>query len=199
MRFGAAIARLLRKRSGSSRNTSTLTGHTTSQRLPRPPCLYRQTTAMSRFSFFTSKQCPRDNINNHSVVTVMSYLGVKFLIPGDNESPSWKELLGRKDFVSAIQSTHVLVAPHHGRESGFHAPLFERITPMLTIISDGRVVDTSATSRYSAACKGWVVTRRNGPRTERKSVTTRNDGAIEVVVTPPTYTGQAPILEVIIN
>ena len=124
---------------------------------------------------------------------------MKFLMPGDNESSSWKELLGRQDFVSAIQNTHVLIAPHHGRESGFHAPLFERITPMLTIISDGRVVDTSATSRYSAESKGWVVTRRNGPRTERKSVTTRNDGVIEALVTPPTSTGQSPILEVIIN
>ena len=151
------------------------------------------------FQFFTSRQCPRDNINNHSVVTVMTYQGVKFLMPGDNESSSWKELLGRQDFVSAIQNTHVLIAPHHGRESGFHAPLFERITPMLTIISDGRVVDTSATSRYSAESKGWVVTRRNGPRTERKSVTTRNDGVIEALVTPPTSTGQSPILEVIIN
>ena len=55
------------------------------------------------FQFFTSRQCPRDNINNHSVVTVMTYQGVKFLMPGDNESPSWKELLGRQDFVHAIQ------------------------------------------------------------------------------------------------
>ena len=70
---------------------------------------------------------------------------------------------------------------------------------MLTVISDGRVVDTSATSRYSAESKGWVVTRRNGPRTERKSVTTRNDGIIEVVVKPPTYAGQSPILEVVID
>ena len=151
------------------------------------------------FQFFTPKHSPRDNINNHSVVTVMTYEGVKFLMPGDNEPSSWNELLARQDFLSAIQGTHVLVASHHGRESGYNAPLFKRITPLLTIISDGRFVDTSATSRYSAETKGWVVTRRNGPRTQRKCVTTRNDGVIDVVVTPPTYTGGTPTLEVIIN
>ena len=149
--------------------------------------------------FFTPDKSPRDNINNHSVITVMTYAGVKFLMPGDNEPPSWNEMLSRQDFLSAIQGTHVLVAPHHGRESGYHAPLFSRITPLLTIISDGRVVDTSATSRYSAKTKGWKVSRRNGPRTDRKCVTTRNDGVIDVVVTPPVSTGGNATLEVTIN
>ena len=151
------------------------------------------------FQIFTPVQSPRSNINNHSLITVMTYAGVKFLMPGDNESPSWNEMLSRQDFLSAIQGTHVLVAPHHGRESGYHAPLFSRITPLLTIISDGRVVDTSATNRYSANTKGWKVSRRNGPQVERKCVTTRNDGAIDVVVTPPAYTGGNATLAVTIN
>ena len=151
------------------------------------------------FQFFTPVQSPRNNINNHSVVTVMTYAGVKFLMPGDNEPSSWNELLAKQDFAAAIQGTHVLIAPHHGRESGYHAPLFSKITPLLTIISDGRFVDTSATSRYSAQTKGWTVTRRNGPRTDRKCVTTRNDGVIDVVVTPPVSTGGNATLEVTIN
>ena len=129
----------------------------------------------------------------------MTYAGVKFLMPGDNEPPSWGELLADQNFTSSIEGTHVLVAPHHGRASGFHAPLFERITPLLTIISDGRFVDTSATSRYSAKTKGWKVSRRNGPQVERKCVTTRNDGAIDVVVTPPVFTGGKATLGVTIN
>lgn len=71
---------------------------------------------------FTPRSCPCDNLNNHSVVTVISYAGSKLLIPGDNEPPSWEELLANPNFVSAIQATDVLLAPHHGRDSGFARP-----------------------------------------------------------------------------
>ena len=152
------------------------------------------------FQLFTPVTPPRTNINNHSIVTVMTYQGVKFLMPGDNEPPSWNELLARPEFVTAIKGTHVLVAPHHGRESGYHAPLFKIINPLLTIISDGRFVDTSATSRYSTQSKGWKVSRRNGnPQLERKCVTTRNDGAIDIVVSPSNQPGNVGSMAVTIN
>ena len=152
-----------------------------------------------QFQLFSPFISPRNNINNHSIVTVMTYQGVKFLMPGDNEPPSWKELLERQDFVAAIQGTHVLVAPHHGRESGYHSPLFKIINPLLTIISDGRFVDTSATSRYSAQTKGWKVSRRNGSQVDRKCVTTRNDGAIDIVVSPSNQPGNVGSMAVTIN
>ena len=131
---------------------------------------------------FIPSQASTGNLNNHSVVTVLEYSGVKILIPGDNEPPSWDELLNRPDFVTAIAGTHVLVASHHGRESGFHSPLFDHFHPLITLISDGRVVDTSATARYTNVTQGRPVSRRNGIRQDRKCVTTRNDGNIEVVV-----------------
>ena len=131
---------------------------------------------------FIPSQTSTGNLNNHSVVTVLEYSGVKILIPGDNEPPSWDELLNRRDFVTAIAGTHVLVASHHGRDSGFHIPLFDHFYPLITLISDGRVVDTSATARYTNVTQGRPVTRRNRTRQDRKCVTTRNDGHIEVVV-----------------
>ena len=130
---------------------------------------------------FVPSQASTGNLNNHSVVTILEYSGVKILIPGDNEPPSWDELLNRRDFVTAIADTNVLVAPHHGRESGFHAPLFDHFHPFITLISDGRTIDTSATARYTNVTQGWTVSRRNGARQNRKCVTTRNDGTIEVV------------------
>lgn len=133
---------------------------------------------------FVPKQSSTGNLNNHSVVTVLEYSGVKILIPGDNESPSWEELLGQPQFRSAIANTHVLVAAHHGRESGFHRPLFDYFNPLVTLISDGRVVGTSVTGKYYDVTKGWQVDRRNGTAQERKCVTTRNDGHIEITVTP---------------
>ena len=149
--------------------------------------------------FFVPKQPPTDNVNNHSVVTVMTYAGVKFLLPGDNEPPSWSELLKDKDFVKAIGGTHVLVAPHHGRESGFHGAVFKVIRPLVTIISDGRFVATSATSLYSERTEGWQLNRRNGSSAFRKCVTTRKDGVIDVTVTPSNYTGGRPTLDVTID
>lgn len=135
------------------------------------------------FQFFGPTQNSTANVNNHSIVTVVSYQGVKNLLPGDNEEFSWDELLCDRKFVEAIRGTHILVAPHHGRLSGFHGPLFEYIEPKLTIISDGRVVDTSATSRYSAVTEGWPVQRRSGGQEKRYCVTTRKDGAIDTEIT----------------
>ena len=130
---------------------------------------------------FHPRYCDRSNINNHSVVTIVEYAGVKVLIPGDNEACSWEELLLSPDFLIAVRNTHVLVAAHHGRESGYYAELFEYISPVLTIVSDGRVVDTSATSRYSTKSEGWKVHKRlSGTQETRYCLTTRNDGNIDI-------------------
>jgi len=130
---------------------------------------------------FTPTSCSPSNLNNHSIVTVVTYAGSKLLLPGDNEPPSWEELLARRDFVEAIRGTDILLAPHHGRDSGFCPALFKHIEPRLTVISDGRFCDTSATSRYGNVTKGWKVhRRRKGTSEERKCVTTRNDGVINV-------------------
>ena len=145
---------------------------------------------------FVPRQSATGNLNNHSLVTVLEYSRVKVLIPGDNESASWEELLNRDDFVAAITGTHVLVASHHGRESGFHSPLFDHFTPTITLISDGRTVDTSATSRYASVTKGWSVRRRNGTSQDRKCVTTRNDGTIDVMINSGHPIGS---LDVLIN
>lgn len=132
---------------------------------------------------FHPTQCPTENLNNHSVVTALEYCGVKVLIPGDNEASSWEELLKNPDFRTAISGTHVLVAAHHGREAGFHEPLFSHFHPFITLISDGSFVNTSATSQYDNVTQGWEVSSRsNKPRRQRKCVTTRNDGTIEIEV-----------------
>ncbi len=146
---------------------------------------------------FISTGCSRGNINNHSVVTVLEYGGVKILVPGDNEAPSWEELLKRQDFVTAVKGTHVLVAAHHGRESGFHRPLFDHFLPYITLVSDGRAVDTSATNRYTEVSRGWDVHRRSGSRQKRYCVTTRNDGWLDVEVAP--IPGQVGSLKVTID
>jgi len=129
-------------------------------------------------SFYPSLD--RININNCSHVTVISYAQSKIIIPGDNEPPSWNELLSNTSFVKAIKNADVLLAPHHGRNSGWCKDLFNHFKPSLTIISDGRFGDTSATDRYSNISTGWIVHRRSGGNEKRYCVTTRKDGVIRV-------------------
>lgn len=120
------------------------------------------------------------NLNNHSIVTVVSYAGSKMIIPGDNEPPAWNELLEREDFLQAIKGTDILLAPHHGRESGYSPELFKHINPWLSIISDGRFCETSATGRYGQQTRGLTVNKRSGGTETRKCVTTRKDGVIDI-------------------
>lgn len=129
---------------------------------------------------FASSSCGRSNINNHSGVVVFEYLGVKVLISGDNEPASWKELLTQKEFVEAIEGTDVFMASHHGRESGYCAELFDVITPRLCLISDGRVQETDATSKYSSHATGWTVHSKSVGSKKRYCLTTRSDGYIDI-------------------
>ncbi len=131
---------------------------------------------------FHPKKCATSNLNNHSIVTVLSYAGSKIIIPGDNENASWKELLEDDEFVEAIKGTDILLASHHGRESGFCEELFDHIEPSLVLISDGPETDTSVTDRYYDVTtkEGWNVYKRSSddPPEKRWVLTTRNDKAI---------------------
>jgi len=132
------------------------------------------------FTKFHPKSADTSELNNRSIVVVVEYAESKLLITGDNEAAAWSELLGRHDFRTAIAGTDILLAAHHGRESGYCKELFDHISPKLTIISDGRFCDTSATDRYSKHSSGWMVYKRSGGTERRYCVTTREDGVITV-------------------
>jgi beta-lactamase superfamily II metal-dependent hydrolase len=133
-----------------------------------------------RVKKFFPKRCPDADLNNRSIVTVVSYANTKLLIPGDNEAPSWQELLEGRDFVDELRGTDILLAAHHGREAGFCSELFDVIRPSLTVISDGPAGNTSVTSKYAAVTTGWKCWNRRGGSETRKVLTTRHDGAIVV-------------------
>ena len=126
-----------------------------------------------RIKHFFPTECDTSNINNYSVVTTVEYLGVKIIIPGDNEPVSWTELLRQKDFVDTISNAHILVAPHHGRESGYCVELFEHFRPKMVIASDGPGIGTSATSKYFNMATGWKV-KKTFNRVARKPVMFNN-------------------------
>lgn len=129
---------------------------------------------------FTPTGCSQANINNHSVVAVFEFAGTKALLPGDNEPPSWNELKEKTGFLNSTKNIDVLLAPHHGRKSGFDSETISHFNPRVTIVSDGRHCDSSASQRYSEKSRGWEVYRRSGSKQKRYCLTTRKDGVIVV-------------------
>lgn len=129
---------------------------------------------------FDVKTCPTDNINNHSLIRVLTYEEMKIVFPGDNEKCSFDKLMEDENFVNSTKDADILLAPHHGRDSGFHSDFVKNVNPRLAVISDGRFCDTSAVNRYSNSCRGWSVHTRRGKDEDRKCLTTRSDGVIVV-------------------
>jgi len=150
------------------------------------------------FKIFVPTKCAHSNLNNHSMVTVVTFAKSRVMLPGDNEPPSWQELLAQSSFREAIRGTDVFLASHHGRDSGYYHDLFSYFTPKLVVISDGRYCDTSATNRYDQIASGWMVHHRSGPDITRKCVTTRNDGNI-VIEIGMNETDDRPFLSVTID
>jgi beta-lactamase superfamily II metal-dependent hydrolase len=139
---------------------------------------------------FNPTTCSHNNFNNHSIVTVIEYAETKVVIPGDNEACSFDELMQREAFKAAVKNADILLAPHHGRENGYHNDFVNLVNPRLTIVSDGRFCDTSANGRYSQKSRGWAVYKGNGTSSERKCLTTNSDGEIFVSFGPssdPSY------------
>jgi len=138
--------------------------------------------AAAGFQIFCPTKGTRKNLNDHSLVVVVSYANLKIVIPGDNEPASWREMLEDPAFRMAMQNVDVLIASHHGRKSGYCPELFEAMNrqPRLIVLSDGRSGDTSATSRYSSQASGWTVYDPSGKAEQRYCVTTRNDGHITI-------------------
>jgi beta-lactamase superfamily II metal-dependent hydrolase len=133
------------------------------------------------FEVFVPRSCDRGNLNNHSLVLVVSYAGLKMVIPGDNESASWKELLKDPTFVRAVRGADVFLASHHGRLAGYCPELFEVMgKPRLVIVSDGVHGETSATNYYSNQARGWKVYEPDGVSEQRFCLTTRCDGHIRI-------------------
>lgn len=137
------------------------------------------------FQFFNTPELPTDNINNHSIITVLEYLGIKIVIPGDNEFASLDLLMKNEVFKNAIRNCDVLMAPHHGRESAYHSEFVKSANPRLTVISDGSICDTSANPKYSANSRGWQVFKKGTANsTERKLLTTNTDGEVYIKFGP---------------
>lgn len=114
--------------------------------------------------------------NNLSMASFLFYDGIGILVPGDLERPGWLELLKRPEFRVDLARTQILVASHHGRESGYCAEAFSCCSPDIVVISDEAKQYESQENTYSCRAKGlsW------SDGSLRRVLTTRRDGHITV-------------------
>ncbi len=79
-------------------------------------------------------------INDTSIVILYLYAGWLFICPGDIEEKGWKELwqMYSKRFQPILDKSkyRILVAPHHGRSSGYCSDMIDAISPHWILISD---------------------------------------------------------------
>jgi beta-lactamase superfamily II metal-dependent hydrolase len=89
-----------------------------------------------------------DDTNNLSLAVFIQYGDFKILFPGDLEEEGWRTLLRRPDFRAELSGLTILVASHHGRESGYCADVFNYCAPRAIVMSDKAIVhDTQLMSR----------------------------------------------------
>lgn len=117
--------------------------------------------------------------NNLSLVTHLKCHNVGFLFPGDLEVAGWRALLRRPEFHATLKDTHVLIAPHHGRESGCSEEALAELNPYFVVISDkGYAHETQETVGFYRRC-----TKGGEFRGETRHIlTTRRDGTINFVI-----------------
>jgi beta-lactamase superfamily II metal-dependent hydrolase len=122
-----------------------------------------------------------DDENNLSLVAYLKCHGVGVMFPGDLERAGWLKLLERVDFRQALSETKVLIASHHGRESGCCGEIFDYCNPYYVVISDkGYLYDTQRTTPfYRSVAQGGPFRGEN-----RRVLTTRRDGRIGFNITP---------------
>lgn len=146
---------------------------------------------------FATDECDKSNKNNFSAIVVFKLGNAKIVVCGDNGEASFDILMQSASFRNAVKDACVLVAPHHGRETGYHPNFVSLVRPKVTIISDTSKGTTSVAKKYSDASKGYNVYNNSTRRKEiRKCLTTRKDGNIEIVfgeTDDPRYRGTLSI------
>lgn len=116
-----------------------------------------------------------EDTNNISLVTFLQCGDLVVLIPGDLERPGWLHHLQNPRFRELLAAVNVLVASHHGRESGYCKEVFDYCQPDVVVFSDSQIIHGSqeTANKYSRHTRGIQF---NGMT--RHVLSTRNDGDI---------------------
>lgn len=124
--------------------------------------------------------------NDLSLVVSIKYGPFSILFPGDLEVAGWRNHLRQESFRNMLADVDILVASHHGRESGYCEDVFEFCHPQAIVMSDKAIVhDTQQMSNtyrshVTRHHPNGVLVRSSGNR--RHVLTTRSDGWIQFEV-----------------
>jgi len=120
--------------------------------------------------------------NDTSVVAFYSYKDYLFVCPGDIEPAGWRNLMSNPATANDINklvnkaAIRLLVAPHHGRNSGYCQDMIGVLEPHLVLISDKYGKEPTAPGFYEAGL-GLNV----GGQTA-KLLSTKTNGRIQFMV-----------------
>lgn len=120
--------------------------------------------------------------NNLSLVIFIKYAGFKILFPGDIEKSGWTALLEQQAFRDELRGTDILVASHHGRESGYCSDIFNYFKPQAVIISDKPIqheTQQMVPDYRAVTMEDGVIVETTQRR--RHVLTTRRDGSITII------------------
>lgn len=122
------------------------------------------------------------NTNHLSQLVFVEYGGSKICICGDLEAPAWDKIIQKPEIQTHLKNTHVFVAPHHGRDNGYHDEIFKYCTNLdCVIISDKELMygtQDAMANTYAQHVKQGINFKEENPG--RKVLTTRSDGHIWV-------------------
>ena len=129
--------------------------------------------------------------NNSSIIRYVKYNGIRILFAGDLETAGWDWLAkNNASFKTLMKSgLDVLVAPHHGHDSGFPKALFDLTGNVKTIIlskdSEATKEGTDVYTGYSNYADGVRYYNVNDKCTYfGKVLTTRSNGNIYLFIDP---------------
>lgn len=127
--------------------------------------------------------------NNSSIIRYIKYNGVRFLFTGDLETAGWEWLAKNNDtFVRLMNhGIDVLIAPHHGHDSGFPKALFDLTGNVKVIIlskdTEASKEGTDVYTGYSNYANGVSYYNSNDNSNYfGKVLTTRSNGNIYIIV-----------------
>jgi competence protein ComEC len=84
-----------------------------------------------------------DDVNNNGIIFSIVTGKSKLVFTGDTQEEQWNTL-----DASKLEGTSILLASHHGRESGFSDKILRAMRPQRIIISDGIPCENDATATY---------------------------------------------------
>lgn len=127
------------------------------------------------WSVFRNGPTDFDDENNLSLIFSPTLAGLTFTFCGDMETAGWNNL-DAPELRDALNRTNVLIAPHHGRASGWWDGFMECTKHLeVVVISDDAIqYKSQETQNWYASLAGGV----NFAGQRRKVLTTRSDGTL---------------------